>query len=264
MAKSTYYYKSRLKADDEKAKLIEPVIKEFTGYGYRRVTKHLRRESKIINHKVVLRIMKSNGWLCKRKRQFKPTTNSKHNCPVYPNLIKGLEITGINQVWVADITYIALIKEFAYLAAILDAYSRRVIGYNFSHMLTKTISLNALQMALNARKPHQCCIHHSDRGVQYACNDYVAMLAGNGFKISMSEKGNPYQNAKAESWFKTLKCEEVYLNEYETFGEARRNIEKFILEVYNRKRLHSALGYVSPEEFEENLMRQQSKKMQQM
>jgi putative transposase len=253
MAKSTYYYKSRLKTDEQKAKAIEAVIKEFAGYGYRRVTKHLHREGTIINHKVVLRIMKSKGWLCRRKKRFKPTTNSKHKYPVYDNLIKNITVENINQIWVADITYIALTGEFAYLAAILDAYSRRVIGYNLSHMLTKKLSIKALQMALNIRKPEAGCIHHSDRGVQYACNDYVKMLTDNALKISMSGKGNPQENAKAESWIKTLKCEEVYLNEYETFEEAKQNIEKFIAEVYNKKRLHSALGYVPPQEFEEKL-----------
>jgi putative transposase len=252
MARSTYYYRSRKKSDERLAKSIEPVVKENAGYGYRRVTRDLHLKGKIINGKVVLRIMRDNGWLCRKKKAYKGTTESNHTCPIYPNLSKNVQIDGINQLWVSDITYLPLRKGFAYLAMIMDAYSRKIIGYEISHMLDKRLSMSALEMAIKDRNP-KGCIHHSDRGVQYACREYAEKLKEHGFKISMSRKGNPYDNAKAESWMKTLKTEEVRINEYETLEDAREGVTRYIESVYNRRRLHSALGYMPPVEFEKRI-----------
>jgi len=255
MPVSTYYYRpvdktAKQRADQELVKEIERVILEFPGYGYRRVTEHLRREGKRVNHKRVLRLMKENGLIKRRKRRYVKTTNSKHSYRVYPNLIKDLVVKETNQVWVSDITYIRLLYDFVYLAAILDRYSRKAIGYALSRHIDSRLTLEALHMALTERNPPTGCIHHSDRGVQYACADYVDRLKKHGLLISMSRKGNPYDNAEIESFFKTLKYEEVYLTEYRTLEEAQISLESFIKEVYNKKRLHSSLGYVPPEEFE--------------
>jgi transposase InsO family protein len=202
--------------------------------------------------------MRERGILCKQKRSFKiQTTDSKHPYPVYPNLIKGLSIIRLNQVWISDITYVALKKGFAYLAAILDALSRKVIGYAMSKAITKELTLEALKMAISKRNPPKGCIHHSDRGVQYASHDYMDVLKANEFQISMSRKGNPYDNAAAESFMKTYKYEEVYLSEYDTYEEAVLNGIRFIEDVYNAKRLHSSLGYIPPNEFEETLRKKE-------
>ena len=194
--------------------------------------------------------MKENGLIKRRKRRYVRTTNSKHSYQVYPNLIKDLVVKKTNQVWVSDITYIRLLYDFVYLAAILDRYSRKAIGYALSRHIDSRLTLEALHMALTGRNSPTGCIHHSDRGVQYACADYVDRLKKHGLLISMSRKGNPYDNAEIESFFKTLKYEEVYLTEYRTLEEAQISLESFIEEVYNKKRLHSSLGYVPPEEFE--------------
>jgi putative transposase len=255
MDTSTYYYQpvdktAKDEADQELVKEIEKIILELNGYGYRRVTKHLKRAGKKVNHKRVLRLMRKHGLIKRRRRRYVRTTDSKHSYQVYPNLVKELEVTKPNQVWVSDITYVRLLYEFVYLAAILDKYSRKAIGYALTDHIDSRLTLQALDMALVRRNPAPGCIHHSDRGVQYACVDYVSRLKRHGFLISMTRKGNPYENAEMESFFKTLKCEEVYLWEYRTLEEAQMRIDSFIREVYNKKRLHSSLGYVPPEEFE--------------
>lgn len=229
---------------------IERIVLEFPGYGYRRVTKALQREGWTVNHKRVLRVMRQESLLCQLKRRFVPTTDSRHGRPVYPNLIRDLCVSRLDQIWVADITYIRLPTTFVYLACILDAFSRRCIGWCLSRSIDTRLTLAALEMALTSRHPGPGLIHHSDRGVQYANRDYVERLERVGMQISMAAVGNPYENAQVESFFRTLKREEVYLHEYRTFPEAEANIERFIEEVYNQKRLHSSLGYLPPVEFE--------------
>ncbi len=231
---------------------IQEIALEFPGYGYRRITAELQNRGFSINHKRVLRLMREDNLLC-LKRKFKPvTTDSSHGLPVYRNLLKSTTITGLNHVWAADITYVQLMHENIYLAVILDLSSRKCIGWDLSRNMGSQLTLNALDRALKSRwtESIQGLIHHSDQGVQYASKDYVDCLRKHDIKISMSRKGNPYDNAFAESFIKTLKVEEVYLNEYETFEDAFRNIRHFIETVYNRKRLHSALGYRSPDRFE--------------
>jgi transposase InsO family protein len=214
------------------------------------VTKALQREGWAVNHKRVLRVLREEALLCQLKRRFAVTTDSAHACQTYPNLLAGLPIARLDQVWVADITSIRLPTTFAYLACVLDAHARRCIGWQLSRQIDTRLTLAALDHALTARHPAPGLIHHSDRGVQYASTDYVARLADAGCHISMSAKGNPYDNARAESFFKTLKREEVYLQQYQTFAEAEHNLARFIEDVYNRKRLHSSLGYRPPAEFE--------------
>jgi transposase InsO family protein len=199
----------------------------------------------------VLRIMRAEALLCQLQRRFVVTTDATHGLPTYPNLLSGLAITRLDQVWVADITYIRLPTAFVYLACILDACSRRCIGWQLARTIDTQLTLAALERAIATRRPSVDLIHHSDRGVQYASAPYVARLESLGARISMSAKGNPYDNARAESFFKTLKREEVYLQQYQTFAEAEANLSRFIEDVYNRKRLHSSLGYWPPVEFEE-------------
>ena len=236
--------------DVELRDAIEQIILEFAGYGYRRVTHALVRAGWSVNHKRVLRIMRAESLLCHLKRQFVPTTDSHHAFQVYPNLVKGLQVDAPDMLWVADITYIRLLSSFVYLAALLDAYSRNCVGWHLSKRIATQVALAALDKALATRDVRQGLIHHSDRGVQYASTAYVERLLSVQAKISMSAVGNPYDNAKAESFFKTLKQEEVYLKQYQIFEEAQANIGQFIEDVYNTKRLHSSLGYVPPEEFE--------------
>ncbi len=239
--------------DVELRDAIEDMVLEFPGYGYRRVTKALQRDGWEVNHKRVLRVMRQESLLCVLKRAFVSTTDSTHGYATYPNLLAGVEVSGIDQAWVADITYIKLPTTFVYLACILDAYSRRCIGWKLARTIDTQLTLAALEQALSTRRPGAGLIHHSDRGVQYASSAYVARLEKAEVHISMSGKGNPYDNAKAESFIKTLKYEEVYLFEYETIAEARSRIGHFLEEVYNEKRLHSALGYMPPAEFEQQL-----------
>ena len=194
--------------------------------------------------------MRHESLLCQLKRRFKVTTDSAHSFRRYPNLLEDIELQGPDEGWVADITYVRLPSTFCYLAAILDAYSRKCVGWHLSRWIDTRLTLSALQMALDSRQPAPGLIHHSDQGVQYASREYVLRLEEAGAKISMAEVGNPYENAKAESFFRTLKMEEVYLNDYQDFEEAHQNIAQFIEEVYNQKRLHSSLGYLPPVEFE--------------
>ncbi len=235
---------------------IRAIVDEFTRYGYRRVTRELKRRGVSANHKKVLEIMRKKGFLCKRRRFRICTTNSKHGLRTYPNLAKDLEIVRLNQVWVADITYVGLVRESVYLATIMDVFSRMCIGWQLSRNIDAQLCLDALAAAFDARKGNGLTelIHHSDQGVQYASKEYTSMLEQHGIWISMSRKGNPYDNAYAESLFKTIKYEEVYLTEYETFEDAHRNIKTFIEEVYNTKRLHSGIGYLPPAEFEQKIL----------
>ena len=229
---------------------VQRIALRHPAYGRPRITAELKRQGWEVNHKRVGRILREDNLLCIRKRRFKSTTDSKHGFPVYTNLLRKVVPTKPNQVWVADITYIRLADEFIYLAVVLDAYSRRVIGWSLDRTLEATLAINALRMAINKRGAPAGLIHHSDRGVQYACGEYTKLLGEHAIRISMSRKGNPYDNAKAESFMKTLKKEEVHRMEYRDIAEARRSIGKFLESTYNRKRLHSALGYRPPAEFE--------------
>lgn len=259
LPRSTYYHKSKSKAvdDSELIVLIEAIIEEFPGYGYRRVTREVHRRGISVNHKKVLRIMRERGITRKTKRRWIKTTDSRHSHRIYPNLIKNLVVTVPNQVWTADITYIGIRNGFVYLAVILDLFARRAIGYSISRNIDTALCLAALTMAIAHRKPSKGVIHHSDRGIQYASYEYVAVLLQYDFLISMSRKGNPYDNATTESFFKTLKVEEVYLWEYRTLEDVQIRLPFFIQEVYNCKRLHSSLGYRPPVEFEELFFKNQ-------
>jgi putative transposase len=229
---------------------IEEITLAFPGYGYRRVTHALARAGWTVNHKRVLRVMREESLLCQLRRRFVPTTDSQHGYRRYPNLLKDLALTAPNQAWVADITYIRLPAAFVYLAALLDAFSRVCVGWELSRWIDTELTLVALERALLRRQPAAGLVHHSDQGVQYASSAYVERLEQVGVRVSMAAVGNPYENAKAERFFRTLKHEEVYLKEYRDFEEAEANIGRFIDDVYNTKRLHSALGYRPPAEIE--------------
>jgi len=216
----------------------------------------LQRRGQKVNRKRVQRLMREDNLLCLRKRKFVITTDSNHDLPVYPNLASTLVLTGLDQLWVADITYIRLELEFVYLAVMLDAFSRREIGWALDRTLEASLTIEALQMALRRRRPAPGLVHHSDQGVQYASTDYTDLLKASGITISMSRRGNPYDNATCESFLKTLKYEEVYRSEYRDLDEARASIGTFLEKVYNQKRLHSALGYLPPAEFERGLLAQ--------
>jgi transposase InsO family protein len=236
---------------------IQRIALDWPAYGRRRMTEELRRRDWTVNHKRVHRIMREDNLLCLRKRKFVATTDSNHGRKVYPNLAREMVLTGMDQLWRADITYIRLRDEFVYLAVILDAFSRRVIGWALDRTMEDSLTLSALQMALSRRVVEPGLVHHSDRGSQYASLDYTNLLKENGMVISMSRKGNPWDNAACESFMKTLKHEEVHRNEYRDLTEARAEIREFLEKVYNQKRLHSALGYVPPAEFEAGLVGKQ-------
>jgi putative transposase len=238
---------------------IQRIALEFASYGWPRMTAELKRRGWEVNHKRVYRLMRQDNLLCLRRRKFVVTTDSGHGLPVYPNLARALVLTGLDQLWVADLTYIRLELEFVYLAVILDALSRRVIGWALDRTLEAELTLQALRQALVRRRPAPGLVHHSDRGVQYASRDYTQLLKDHGIQISMSRKGNPGDNAACESFLKTLKYEEVYRTEYRDLAEARASIGVFLEKVYNPKRLHSALGYLPPVEFERGLLAQTHK-----
>jgi transposase InsO family protein len=252
--RSTLYYRQKdnldkkIKEADIKDK-IATISYKHPYYGYRRMTTQLKREKLMINHKRVLRMMREMGIQGRIKRKYTTTTNSRHNNKIYPNLITKLKITRINQLWCSDITYIRILNGFVYLSAIIDVYSRKIVGYAIGKTLCPELTVTALKMAIATRKTDNL-IHHSDQGIQYTCKDYIKILKDNGIRISMSAKGNPYDNAFAESFFKTLKQEEVYLWEYKIFSDVVERIPYFIEDVYNKKRLHSSLGYRPPDEYE--------------
>lgn len=264
LSRSSFYHKLKDKGRvemqreaDLKGK-IEAVCLEYPRYGYRRVTEQLKREGLQANHKKVLRLMRESDLLCRVRSWWVKTTDSRHRFPGYPNLIKGMAITRLNQVWLSDITYIRIRTGFVYLAAILDAYSRKVIGYAVSRSLDTSLTLEALKRVVAGRQIGPGVIHHSDQGVQYASGEYVDELKRHGFLISMARTGNPYENATMESFFKALKHEEVNLCQYETYQDVITRLPHFLEDVYNHKRLHSALGYRSPDEFEEELLNREN------
>lgn len=264
VSRSGYYqWLERQRCPDDKSRdteirsKIHAIALEYPKYGYRRIAAELRHRGYIVNRKKVLRLMREDNLLCLRKRFTPLTTNSNHNYMTYPNLARYMSVTDINQLWVVDITYIQLPNEFVYLAMVMEVHSRRCIGWDLSRSINTELALNALKMGIMGREKEghsiEGLVHHSDQGVQYCSNDYVDCLNEHGIQISMSRRGNPYDNAFAESFMKTLKYEEVYMKEYRTFNEALQNIGQFIEEIYNRKRLHSSIGYVSPMSFEEAL-----------
>jgi putative transposase len=234
---------------------IQRIALEWPAYGRPRITAELRRQGWEVNPKRVYRLLREDNLLCVRKRKFVVTTDSQHGRKVYPNLAKEMTLTGIDQLWVADITYIRLQSEFVYLAVVIDAHSRRVIGWALERTMEDDLTLGALRKALELRRPAPGVVHHSDRGSQYASGDYTDLLKTHGCQVSMSHKASPWENAGCESWMKTLKYEEVYRQEYRDLSEARASLAQFIDRVYNQKRLHSALGYRPPVEFEQSLVR---------
>jgi len=261
VTRAGYYRQWRASAPRQEETAVRDAIQRVAlgnrRYGYRRIAAQLRRDGLVANHKRVLRLMRRDNLLCLRRRPFVPvTTDSRHQWRVVPNLARGLVPTGLDQLWVADITYVRLAEEFAFLAVLLDAFSRRVIGWALDIHLRASLATTALQMAIAARRPTPgSLIHHSDRGVQYACGEYTVLLAAHDIQPSMSRVGNPYDNARAESFIKTLKQEEVDGRNYRDLEDARETIGAFIEDVYNRQRLHSALAYRPPAEFEANLHR---------
>lgn len=259
LSPSTYYYEpkrpreSREREDASLRDAIEAVQAEFPRAGYRTVQVYLRRRGRFAGERRIRRIMKRFSLHAEIQRAFVHTTDSNHAHRVYPNLLPGKRLTDINQAWGADLTYIRINNGFVYLAVILDLFSRKVIGWAISRHIDAALALAALRQAIAQRQPPAGCVHHSDRGVQYLCNDYVALLNEHKFAISNSAKGNPYHNAFVESFMKTLKQEEVYLANYETYLDVQENLPTFIEEVYNEKRVHSGIDYLTPSELEERI-----------
>jgi transposase InsO family protein len=243
----------RIEETELRSQVQQIVVAHRRNYGYRRVTRELRAQGWAINHKRIARIMAEDNLLCVRRR-FLLTTDSQHELQVYLNLTARMQLSGIDQLWVADLTYIRLREQFVYLAVVLDAFSRRVVGWALDESLHVPLALAALRKALELRRPAPGLVHHSDRGIQYASRDYVALLLEHGIAPSMSRAGNPYDNAKCESFMKTLKQEEIYTREYRDRADLEAHIGQFLEHYYNRERLHSALNYRSPEQFEQSLV----------
>jgi putative transposase len=255
VSRASYYRHWEVVAPDEeemavRASIQEVILTHRRRYGYRRVAVDLRRQGMAVNHKRVLRIMREDNLLAIRYRKYILTTDSQHDCQVYLNLAARMTVSAINQLWVADITYIRLRTEFVFLAVVIDRYSRKAIGWALDRSLTARVAVTALQQAIGQRQPPPGVVHHSDRGTQYASAEYAAVLGASQMTPSMSRPANPYDNAVCESFMKTLKQEEIYCNQYADFSDLSQHLEEFIGDYYNRLRLHSALGYRTPEEFE--------------
>jgi len=261
VSRAGFYRSLKGRAPLEESMEVRSVIQQIAleyrrRYGYRRVTAELRRRGMLVNHKRVARIMREDNLLAMQPKQFVTTTDSSHNLEIYLNLARRMKLTAVDQLWIADITYLRLKEEFVYLAVVLDSFLHKVVGWKLDRTLASRLATEALEMALEARKPLAGLVHHSDRGIQYASAEYVAILTKHQMVSSMSRPANPYDNASCESFIKTLKREEIYVNEYENLEHLHDHIEEFIERYYNQKRLHSALGYLSPEEFEQQAGRE--------
>jgi len=256
VSRAGFYRSLQERAPVEEDMEVRSVIQQIAvehrrRYGYRRISAELRRRGMLVNHKRVLRILREDNLLAVQPRAFVVTTDSDHEFEVYLNLASRMKLTGMNQLWIADITYIRLQKEFVYLAVVLDAFSRKVVGWALDRTLAARLAVTALERAIAARQPGPGLVHHSDRGIQYASHDYVRLLGEHHMTPSMSRPANPYDNATCESFMKTLKQEEIYCREYRDLEDLQTHVEEFLERYYNRLRLHSALGYRTPVEFEE-------------